>query len=332
MKTIIKSVILFILFITIPYTISAQEAIRVTLSGKGIEMGENALLIKKIENNAATFLSAINSAAAKKAKPRFPLGIVSSDAQVSLLSMWEMSRFSCSSANIDERLLKKPQGGFEIRNVPVLMEEAALEDKQQELVLIFDANGLIDNIYLSIETGRYNELVNVGNDVTEFRRRQIILDFIENFRTAYNRKDADYLSTVFSEDALIISGKVVRVSRPDASGQFLPQQTVTYQKQTKKEYINKLRRIFSSNAYINVKFEEIEIKQHKKYPTIYGVNMMQGWNTTRYSDIGYLLLIIDFSDDDKPLIHVRTWQPDKVGGKNLSQAEKFQLEQFNIKK
>ena len=331
MKKIIKSVLLFVILSLNSNTINAQESIHVELSGKGLEIGENARLIKKIEKNATVFLSTINTAAVKKRKPKFPTGVISSDAMVSLLSMWEMSRFSCYSANINQRLINKPQGGFEVRNIPVLMAEAAAGEKEQELVLIFNANGIIDNIYLSIETGRYNQLVNAGKDVTEFRRRQIILDFIENFRTAYNRKDANYLSSVFSEDALIITGKVVKVSRPDASGQFLPQKSVTYQKQTKKQYIDKLRRIFSSNAYINVKFDDIEIKQHKKYPTIYGVNMMQGWNTSRYSDVGYLLLVIDFSDDDKPQIHVRTWQPDKVGGNNLTQEEKFKLEQFNFK-
>lgn len=331
MKTVIKSVLLFVALATCTKTISAQDAVSVKLSGKGLDMGQSTTLIAKIESNASAFLSAINAAAAKKGKPKFPSGIVSSEAQVSLLSMWEMSRFSCPSATIDERLIKKPQGGFEVRNIPVMMEEAAADEKEQELVLIFNSSGVIDNIYLSIETGRYNQLVNVGNDA-EFRRRQIILDFIENFRTAYNRKDADYLNSVFSEDALIITGKVVQVSRPDASGQFLPQQTVTYQKQTKKEYIDKLRRIFSSNAYINVKFEDLEIKQHKKHPSIYGVNMMQGWNTSKYSDVGFLLLVIDFSNEDKPQIHVRTWQPDRVDGKKLTEQDKFTLEQFNIAK
>ncbi len=332
MKTAIKSLQVFALLIFCTNNVHAQDIVNVKLSGKGIEMGENNALISQIENNASTFLSAINTATVKKAKPKFSSGTISSDAQVSLLAMWEMSRFTCSSATIEERLIKKPQGGFEVRNIPVIMEEAPADEKEQELVLIFNSNGLIDNVYLSIETGRYNQLLNAGNDVTEFRRRQIILDFIENFRTAYNRKDADYLSSVFSEDALIITGKVVQVSRPDASGQFLPKQTVQYQKQTKKEYIEKLRRIFKSNDYINVKFDEIEIKQHKKYPTIYGVNMMQGWNTSRYSDVGYLLLVIDFTDDEKPQIHVRTWQPDRVDGKKLSDQEKFKLEQFNIAK
>jgi len=332
MKTKMKLIKTLLIFFSFISSLKAQEVVSLKISGKGLELGENASLISKIENNSSSFLTAINEAFTKKSKPKFSSGVISSDAQVSLLSMWEMSRFTCSSVSIEELLIKKPQGGYEVRNIPVIMEEATADDKEQELVLIFNSFGLIDNIYLSIETSRYNQLINAGNDVKEFRRRQIILDFIENFRTAYNRKDADYLNTVFSEDALIITGKVIQVSKPDASGQFLPLQTVQYQKQTKKEYIDKLRRIFKSNDYINVKFNDIEIKQHKKYPTIYGVNMMQGWNTSRYSDVGYLLLVIDFTDDEKPQIHVRTWQPEKVGGKKLSEQDKFKLEQFNIAK
>jgi ketosteroid isomerase-like protein len=327
-----KILILFILFSIWSYGIHAQENVILKISGHGLETSESASIISKVESNASSFLTAVNNGFSRKSKPKFSSGILTADAQVSVLSMWEMSRFKCTSALIEERLIKKPQGGYEVRNIPIFMDEAPADEREQEMVLIFNSNGEIDNVYLSIETGRYNQLIGEGNDVTEFRRRQIILDFIENFRTAYNRKDADYLNAVFSEDALIITGKVVQVTKPDASGQFLSQQTVQYQKQTKKEYIDKLRRVFSSNAYINVKFDDIEIKQHKKYPSIYGVNMMQGWNTSRYSDVGYLLLVIDFSDDDKPQIHVRTWQPDKVGGKTLSQEEKFQLEQFNIKK
>jgi hypothetical protein len=325
-----KKLVTIVLFFSAIGYVKGQETVTLKLSGKGLDMGVNSSLIERIESNASYFLTVINAAFEKKSKPKFSSGSISSDAQVSLLSMWEMSPFNCSAALLEERLIKKPQGGFEVRNIPVTMAEAPADEKEQELVLIFNASGVIDNIYLSIETGRYNQLINAGNNVTEFRRRQIILDFIENFRTAYNRKDADYLNSVFSEDALIITGKVVQVSRPDASGQFLPQQAVKYQKQTKKEYIDKLKRIFKSNDYINVKFEDIEIKQHKKYPSIYGVNMMQGWNTSRYSDVGYLLLVIDFTDEDKPQIHVRTWQPEKVKGKALAEEEKFKLEQFNI--
>jgi hypothetical protein len=83
---------------------------------------------------------------------------------------------------------------------------------------------------------------------------------------------------------------------------------------------------------MNVKFDEIDIKRHNLYPTVYGVQLFQEWNTTRYSDAGFIMLVIDFSNEDNPLIHVRTWQPEKLNGRRLTEAEKFDLDQFNIKK
>ncbi|GAA4074392.1 hypothetical protein GCM10022389_19930 [Flavobacterium cheonanense] len=292
----------------------------------------NDVLKAKMENNASEFLTTLNTSFLNKSTPAINSKIIISDVSASLLSMWEMSPFRCYEADVIEKAIKRPQGGYEVRNIPVFMQEAAEDDQYQEIVLLFTDSGLIDNIYISMETNRYNQLISQGTDVTEFRRRQIILDFVENFKTAYNRKDISYLQSVFSEDALIITGKVVQVKSPDASSNLMNSAMVTYQKQTKAEYLNKLKSIFKNNSYINVKFDDIEIKRHKKYPDMYGVNMMQGWNTTNYSDVGYLLLVIDFADDDKPLIHVRTWQPEKVGSRTLSEDEKFKLENFNLNK
>jgi hypothetical protein len=86
---------------------------------------------------------------------------------------------------------------------------------------------------------------------------------------------------------------------------------VVYIKQTKQEYLNNLQRVFKNTKYINVKFEDIEVVQHPKYDDVYGVTLKQFWHTDRYSDEGYLFLMIDFRDADKPLIQVRTWQPYK---------------------
>ena len=146
----------------------------------------------------------------------------------------------------------------------------------------------------------------------DYARRQIIVDFVENFRTAYNRKDLPMLTSVFSDKALIITGKVVK-EKPgsDLTRLTLNNNRVVYIKQTKQEYLNNLQRVFKNTKYINVKFEDIEVVQHPKYDDVYGVTLKQFWHTDRYSDEGYLFLMIDFRDADKPLIQVRTWQPYK---------------------
>ena len=294
----------------------------------------NKSLTEKMQNNASAFLTSINTAFAKKTNPKISSKVISNEALASLLSMWEMSNFRCYETDVIEKALKRSQGGYEVRNVPIFMKEAPEDDQYQEIVLVFTSTGVIDNIYISMETNRYNKLIYEGTGVTEYRRRQIILDFLENFRTAYNRKDIGYLNNVYSEDALIITGRVVKVNtvNKDASSKYMNDKIIKYQKQSKAEYISKMKRIFAANSYINIKFEDIEIKRHRKYPDIYGVNLKQGWNTTRYSDVGFLFLMIDFSNEDEPQIHVRTWQPEKLGNKTLTDEEKFKLEMFNPQK
>jgi hypothetical protein len=42
---------------------------------------------------------------------------------------------------------------------------------------------------------------------------------------------------------------------------------------------------------------------------MYGISVVQYYDSSIYSDEGYLFLLIDFSTPEEPMIHVRTWQP-----------------------
>lgn len=311
-------------------SVSGQDAVRLTIDGMGVSSAASSSVVAKIESNASEFLTAVNDAYAKRKLPRFRQTSVSAEAATAVLSIWEMSRFKVTKSQVRERLLKRAKGGWEIRNIPVWIEEASEGEQQQEIVLIFTSDGILDDLYIAVESSRYVELIGSGNDVTDYRRRQIIMDFVETFRTAYNRKDLGYIESVFSDAALIITGKVVQRVNPEVRGTVGGSETVEYQRQSKKEYVDKLRRIFASNSYINIKFSDVNITQHNKYKQMYGVNLLQGWNTSRYSDVGHLMLVIDFSDEDNPLIHVRTWQPNSINGKPLTEAEIFKLQDFKF--
>ena len=58
--------------------------------------------------------------------------------------------------------------------------------------------------------------------------------------------------------------------------------------------------------------------------------LKQEWNTNRYSDVGFIFLMIDFQDENHPLIQVRTWQPEKLNGAVLAREEVFSLGDFTI--
>jgi ketosteroid isomerase-like protein len=323
-----KLSLLFVMSILITNTTNVfsqtkTEVVVTDISNKGLKA--------KMEKNASAFLTTINVAFQNQSIPVFETNSITDDAKVAILTMWEMSSFRCYETEIIEKGLKRQNGGFEVRNVPILMKNAEEDSKYQEIVFVFNEAGVIDNIYIAIEANTYSKLMNQGTDVTEIRRRQIILDFVENFKTAYNRKDLAYLKSVYSNDALIIVGRVVKVKAIDSNSLSMNNEMISYQKLTKADYISGLDKIFKNNTYINVKLENIEITRHGKLPNIYGVRMDQGWNTSKYSDVGCLLLVVDFSNDDKPIIHIRTWQPEKVSGGKLSEDEKYKLESFDIK-
>lgn len=103
---------------------------------------------------------------------------------------------------------------------------------------------------------------------------------------------------MFSEDALIITGKVVSATSRQGDVKSLPQKKGIYTKQTKQQYIVNLKKAFRRNKWIDVKFSQIGengedggcagITQSKKDPTKFGVRLRQEWKSSTYSDEGYL--------------------------------------------
>ena len=153
---------------------------------------------------------------------------------------------------------------------------------------------------------QHYEIFESASGVTDLNRRQLVLGFVEDFRTAYNRKDAKYLDQVFSSDTLIITGKVLKRTgdSPNPIGV-----DVKYITQTKSEYMQRLKTVFANNQFINIKFDEIEVLKDEEDENMYGVTLRQHWNSSSYSDEGWLFLLIEFKKENKPQIWVRTWQP-----------------------
>ncbi len=139
-------------------------------------------------------------------------------------------------------------------------------------------------------------------------RRRVILNYCEHLRTAYTTKDIDFLRQVFSDNALIIVGNVIRARRSD-EGQYLSGERVSYNIRTKKEYVARLSKAFAANKQIDVKFTDFRIMRHPTMDGIYGVTLRQRYASDQYTDDGYLFLLWDFRDKSMPCIHVRTWQP-----------------------
>ena len=134
-----------------------------------------------------------------------------------------------------------------------------------------------------------------------------------------------------SDDVLIITGSVIKTKpqTTDILSANLSNERIAYTRRSKEEYLNGLRGVYEANQYKNITFEELEVVQHAKYPELFGVTLKKLWNTTRYSDVGHVFLMIVFKDEENPIIHVRTWQPEKYAdGKKLDKDEVFGRDTF----
>jgi len=145
-------------------------------------------------------------------------------------------------------------------------------------------------------------------DEQDAQKRRVILNYCEHFRAAYTTKDIDFLRQVFSEQALIIVGNVVKTS-PDSNEDMLSGSHVAFNLRSKRDYIARLSKAFAANRKIDVRFSEFKILRHPTIEGIYGVSLRQRYKSDSYSDDGYLFLLWDFRNKSMPLIHVRTWQP-----------------------
>lgn len=290
----------------------------------------DAKIKAKMDLNSGKLLTEINNAFIKGTVPSLTGIEMTDEAKSAVLSLWETSPFRCKETEIIDDILRLQSGKMELRNINLYIKEADSLERNQEGVILFTKTGIIENFYLTIEKAQWKKVMEEGNGVTDLRRREIILNIVENFRTAYNRKDLDFLQKIFSEDALIIVGNVIKVKpiNKDLTNVNVPQEKVIYSKLKKTEYLTSLKENFKKNKYINIKFEEVEVAQHKKYTDYYGITVKQFYNSSNYNDIGYVFILIDFSNEELPLIHVRTWQPSIVDGKEFPRDQVFNIGSF----
>lgn len=325
--------ILLCLFLMTSASAFAAKAVRLVINDG---MANNNLR-QKMETSVSDLLTEINMAVARGEKKLTLSRLnMSASAKESLIRLWTNDNFRCPEEEIVEKCLTT-SNGFQVRGIPLLKIDPSAEENYQEAVINFNKNGQIISFYYTINPELYTHLMmdimkggGKKNEITDINRRMQIIDYVEQFRTSYNQKDLKFLNQVFSDDALIITGSVIKVKKSEV---MASDRVVKYSVKTKREYLNNLANAFRNNQYINVAFDDITIVHHPTKRDVYGVTVRQRWNSTRYSDEGYVFMVWDFTDEKQPKIHVRTWQPeylDKASGRKLPQNEVFTMKDFDL--
>lgn len=174
-----------------------------------------------------------------------------------------------------------------------------------------------------------------GKDNTDSRRRAFIDNFISYYKSAYEREQIEFISDFFSNNALIITEtkQLIKTGTEIApkTSKARPYKLLI---ENRAEYIKRLRQCFAQNKKITLGISNVFIRQHPKYPEIYGVHFFQRWEDVgtvknlENSMPGYIFLMIDFRKSEaEPIVHARTWQPQS----NISKpSDKYTLTDFRI--
>lgn len=181
----------------------------------------------------------------------------------------------------------------------------------EEVVFTFDSDRKIENIAFGLGQTAEDDIL--GKGMWPENARMAIMQFLENYKTAYALKRLDYIEGVFDEDAVIITGTVVkRAPKGDDSGNiYLKDEIVKYSRYNKRSYMQHLRKSFQSKEYINLRFADNDVKRMGRGGELYAIQISQEYYSSNYGDKGYLFLMVDINDPESPIIKVRTWQPDK---------------------
>lgn len=203
---------------------------------------------------------------------------------------------------------------YDIRSIMVKIDPGQTESSTvQNLIFTFSRDGLISSVRSMLPKYDYQTIIARGETSQDSIIRGAILDFMEQFRMAYNTKNVAFLEKVYSDEALILVGTVLEEKRNSDDmmhHSLLSQPKVKLIQKSKLEYIDGLKAgAFAKNSFLSVRFDDFEIVRHEKIPWLYGISCRQEWNSSTYSDKGYLFLMMDFRSLTEPIIHVRTWQP-----------------------
>lgn len=242
------------------------------------------------------------------------------------------SIFSLLTGSGDVRVVKSPQE-YTVetcnlyttgRGIPVAIKTAG-HVSNETIVFRFDkATGLISSVAYALTKRAEEDIFRQAQ--WNMDSRYTLLKFMEDYQTAFALKRLDYIESIFSDQAVIITGKITPGPPSkqffDAKGLYPnSSKNVTYRRHTKDQYIRQLKTDFFNKKastykkYIQLVFEDAVIS---KVATdgftdneIMWIEIQQQYTSNNYSDKGFLTLQINLNPKGSQIL-VRTWTPEFV--------------------
>lgn len=200
----------------------------------------------------------------------------------------------------------------------------------EDVVFTFNQDKKIENVAFGLGQTAENDILCRYAPGWKDDTRELLMEFMENYKTAYCLKRIDYIRDIFADDAVIIVGNVVRRNQNskiynERNISIDGQNVITTNRYTKDQYLKNLQRCFHNNEFINIRFGKNDIQWLEKYENEerFAIQISQEYNSSTYADKGFLFLLVDMTDHNAPQIKIRTWQPHEVDMNKLYNAGDF---------
>ena len=183
----------------------------------------------------------------------------------------------------------------------------------EDICLTFNSEGKVESLAFGLSQSSRDDILTTNWDGEV---KMELINFLENYQTAFALNRLDFIGNLFSDDAVIITGCMLqKATRSREENRLTFNNAVKYTHHNKEQYLEKLDQCFKNNEYINIRLTDNDIRRMSPdHGKCYGILIHQDYYSSTYSDTGYLFLIADFNDAARPAIILRTWQPERDPG------------------
>ena len=224
---------------------------------------------------------------------------------------WFVKLIKYGNAKIIERnelQLTAFANGYLVRGIKAAFSFKRNNKTFVEDLVFYIKDDQIEGINFGLEKSALEDIMR--HSMWDPQSRLVLVNFLENYKTAYALERLDYLNAVFSDDALIIVGN--KLPQPKAAEiTAVDQESYEHNKLTKSQYMKQLERVFDKQEYVNIQFEDAAVKKTNRTSERYEIIIKQNYYSATYADKGYLYLLADISNPEWPIIHVRVWDEDR---------------------
>ena len=265
---------------------------------------EDGVLKSRMENNISALLTEINRAGSNGSSLNLSEISMEQEAKERLITLWDDSRFVCDKP-INISACRRDFQGYQVRAVPITMKPQNSSYNQslnRELTVSLDKNGMITGVRPAWELNEdVNKiLVTTGTGgIMETWQRWEILKLVEDLSSYYSERNLDAIEKFLSDDGLILKGSEIVVVRQLIDTLiYVPTQKVRYRKSDKSNYLRNLRTLFATAKKLNIEFANISVMKHGAKPNIFGLSILQKFNSAEFKDEIWLFLLLDFNDSE----------------------------------